>query len=180
MSFVSVAPELMTSAATDLATIGSNVSAAHAAAAPPTLAVLPAAADEVSAGIAQVFSQHAASYQAMAGRAAAFQSQFVQNIAAGAGAYAGAESSLANWLQSVELGAESFVSNIDANASIAVGSLLVGTGGYLLGGIGAPGLLPQTAANLFFSIGINPTLIPVAVALLPLVLVYEIETLQIP
>jgi hypothetical protein len=51
MSYVIEAPEMMTSAATDLATIGSNLSAAHAAAA-PTVAVAPAAADEVSAGIA--------------------------------------------------------------------------------------------------------------------------------
>jgi hypothetical protein len=35
MSYVITAPELMTSAATDLATIGSNVSAAHMAAARP-------------------------------------------------------------------------------------------------------------------------------------------------
>ena len=62
MSFVIAAPEIMTSAATDLATIGSNLSAAHTAAAAPTLVVLPAAADEVSASIAQLFSQHAADY----------------------------------------------------------------------------------------------------------------------
>jgi hypothetical protein len=41
MSYVIAAPEMMTSAATDLATIGSNLSAAHIAAAAPTLAVLP-------------------------------------------------------------------------------------------------------------------------------------------
>jgi hypothetical protein len=41
MPYVIAAPEIMTSAATDLATIGSNLSAAHTAAAAPTLAVLP-------------------------------------------------------------------------------------------------------------------------------------------
>jgi PE family len=45
MAYVIAAPEIMTSAATDLATIGSNVSADHMAAAAPTLAVLPAAAE---------------------------------------------------------------------------------------------------------------------------------------
>ncbi|HWS93014.1 MAG TPA: PE family protein, partial [Mycobacterium sp.] len=50
MSSVIAAPELINTAATDLANIGSNLSAAHTAAAAPTTAVIPAAADEVSAG----------------------------------------------------------------------------------------------------------------------------------
>jgi hypothetical protein len=91
MSYVIAAPEMMTSAATDLATIGSNVSAAHLAAAARTVAVLPAAADEVSASIAHLFSQHAASYQALAGQASAFQEQFVQHLTAGAVSYANTE-----------------------------------------------------------------------------------------
>ncbi|MGA7055357.1 MAG: PE family protein, partial [Mycobacterium sp.] len=49
----------MTEAATDLANIGSTVNAAHMAAATPTVAVIPAAADEVSSSIAHLFSQHA-------------------------------------------------------------------------------------------------------------------------
>jgi hypothetical protein len=99
MSYVIAAPETMTSAATDLATIGSNLSAAHTAAAAPTLAVLPAAADEVSASIAQLFSQHAANYQATAAQAAAFQEQFVQNLTASAGSYASTEAAIASFLQ---------------------------------------------------------------------------------
>ncbi|AIH90393.1 hypothetical protein IU19_20515, partial [Mycobacterium tuberculosis] len=47
MSFVSVAPEIVVAAATDLAGIGSAISAANAAAAAPTTAVLAAGADEV-------------------------------------------------------------------------------------------------------------------------------------
>ena len=58
MSYVIAAPEMMTSAATDLATIGSTLSAAHMTAALPTAAVIPAAADEVSASIAHLFSQY--------------------------------------------------------------------------------------------------------------------------
>lgn len=46
MSFAIMAPYLMVAAATDLAGIGSAISAADAAAA-PTTGVLPAAADEV-------------------------------------------------------------------------------------------------------------------------------------
>ena len=71
MSYVIAHPEMMTSAASDLAAIASNVNAAHIMAAAPTTAVIPAAADEVSTSIAHLFSQHAASYQAMAGQAAA-------------------------------------------------------------------------------------------------------------
>jgi hypothetical protein len=89
----------MTSAAADLATIGSNVSAAHMVAAARTTAVIPAAADEVSASIAHVFSQHAASYQAMAGQAAAFNGQFVQHLTAGACSYTDVEAALTAFLQ---------------------------------------------------------------------------------
>jgi len=59
MSYAIAAPEMMTSAAADLAAIGSNFSAAQFAAATATVAVLPTAADEVSASIAHLFSQHA-------------------------------------------------------------------------------------------------------------------------
>ena len=58
MSYVIAAPELMTSAATDLATIGSTLSAAQAAAAARTTGIVAAAEDEVSAAIAAVFSAH--------------------------------------------------------------------------------------------------------------------------
>ncbi len=91
MSFVSVAPEIVVAAATDLAGIGSAISAANAAAAAPTTAVLAAGADEVSAAIAALFSGHAQAYQALSAQAAAFHQQFVQTLAGGAGAYAAAE-----------------------------------------------------------------------------------------
>jgi hypothetical protein len=99
MSYVIAAPDLMTSAAADLAAIGSNVSAAHLVAAARTAAVVPAAADEVSTSIAHLFSQHAASYQALAGQAAAFNGQFVQHLTAGAFSYADIEAAIASLLQ---------------------------------------------------------------------------------
>ena len=68
MAYVIAAPEMLAAAATDVAAVGSTVSAAHMAAAPPTIGVIPAAADEVSAGIAQVFSRRAQDYHG-AGRA---------------------------------------------------------------------------------------------------------------
>jgi hypothetical protein len=123
MSYVIAAPEMMTSAATDLATIGSNLNAAHTAAAAPTLAVLPAAADEVSTSIAQLFSQHAANYQAMAAQAAAFQEQFVQNLTASAGSYASMEAAIASLLQGLNVRADSFVSAIAAIAALTAREL---------------------------------------------------------
>src|SRR5271166_4424510 len=91
MSFVIAAPELVTAAATDLASLGSALSAANAAAATQTTGVLAAAEDEVSAAIASMFSAHGQGFQALAGQAAAFHEQFVQAVTAGAGSYVGAE-----------------------------------------------------------------------------------------
>ena len=91
MSYVIATPEMIASAASDVANIGSTLNAANAAAVAPTVAVLPAAADEVSASIANLFSAHAVDYQALGGRAAAFHEQFMQNLTAGAGSYVGAE-----------------------------------------------------------------------------------------
>ena len=85
------APELINTAATDLANIGSNLGEAHMAAAAAATGVIPAAADEVSAGIAHLFSRYAGGYQALAGRAAAFHQQFMQNLTASARSYASAE-----------------------------------------------------------------------------------------
>src|ERR1700741_3130982 len=91
MSFVFVAPDQVTGAATDLASIGSTISAAHAAAAAPTTGVLAAAADEVSTAIAALFSGHGQAFHALSSRAAAYHAQFVQNVTSGGAAYAGTE-----------------------------------------------------------------------------------------
>ncbi|SPM31135.1 PE family protein [Mycobacterium terramassiliense] len=91
MSAVVAVPEVMTSAATDLATIVSSLDAAHAVAAPPTSAVLSAARDEVSTGVAHLFSQYARDYQTLAGQATAFHDQFVRHLTASANAYTAAE-----------------------------------------------------------------------------------------
>ena len=101
MSYVIAAPEMMTSAASDLAAIGSTVNAAHMVAAARTTSVIPAAADEVSTGIAALFSQHAANYQALASRAAAFNDQFVHNLTAGAFSYASTDAAAAQFLQDI-------------------------------------------------------------------------------
>jgi len=112
MSYVIADPEMMTAAAADVATIASNVNAAHMVAAAPTVAVVPAAADEVSTGIAHLFSQHAANYQALATQAAAFNDQFVQRLTAGAFSYASIEAAIASFLQGVNVNAEQALNSL--------------------------------------------------------------------
>lgn len=91
MNGVIAVPELMSTAATDLASISSAVDAAHLAAASPTTGLIPAAADEVSTGIAALFSQHAVDYQAQAAKASAATSGFAANLTGSGAAYASAE-----------------------------------------------------------------------------------------
>lgn len=91
MSYVIATPEMVAAAATDVAAIGSTLRSAHAAAAASIVGVLPPAADQVSAAIAQVFSGAAQEFQGLLGKATAFGGQFAQQLHAGAGAYAAAE-----------------------------------------------------------------------------------------
>ena len=116
--YVIAAPEMMTAAATDLATIGSDLSAAHTAAAAPTTGLIPAAADEVSAGIAHLFSQYGGGFQALAGKASVFHDQFVQNLKASAGAYTSAEAANAALLRP-----GSFVSTLTGDVRALLDSL---------------------------------------------------------
>ena len=118
MSYVIAAPEMMATAATDLAGISATLSAAHLSAAVPTTALVPAA-DEVSSGIAHLFSQYGADFQALAGKASAFHDQFVQNLSAGAGAYTSTEGVSASFLQNVM----SFLQNLPPNVRQVFNSL---------------------------------------------------------
>ncbi|WP_068188951.1 PE family protein [Mycobacterium sp. UM_CSW] len=99
MSGLIAAPELISTAATDLANIGSTLSSANSAAAPSTATVPAAAADQVSAAVAQLLSAHGQEYQALAGQVEAFHQQFTQNLQAGAGAYTAAEAANAAVMQ---------------------------------------------------------------------------------
>ena len=101
MSFVIVAPEMLAAAATDLESIGSALSAANAAAAVPTVGVLAAGADEVSAALASLFAGHAQAYQALSAEAAVFHQQFMQALRVSGAQYASAEAANASPLQSV-------------------------------------------------------------------------------
>ena len=99
MSYVLAAPEMMTAAAGDLGNIASTLTEEHAAAAASTVGLVPAAGDEVSAGVAQLFSRYAEGFQGLAGRAAAFPEQLVHTLTAGAHSYASAEAINVSYLR---------------------------------------------------------------------------------
>ncbi|ORA10982.1 PE family protein, partial [Mycobacterium angelicum] len=121
MSFVIAVPELMADAATSLASIGSTIGAANAAAAAPTAALLAAGADEISEAVAALFSAHAQSYQALGAQAAAFHDQFVQALTAGAGSYAAADAAAVSPLQQL-------LSLVNQPFMSALGRPLIGNG----------------------------------------------------
>jgi hypothetical protein len=97
VSYVTVVPEAMTAAASDLANLGSTISEAHTAAAASTTSVVAAAQDEVSTAIAALFSSHAQQFQALSAKAAAFHDQFVHALTGGAASYV--EADAANMLR---------------------------------------------------------------------------------
>lgn len=91
MSFVTTQPEMLSAAAGNLQGIGTGLAAQNVAAAGPTTAVVPAAADEVSALTAAQFAAHAQLYQAVSSQAAVVHEMFVNTLSVSAGSYAATE-----------------------------------------------------------------------------------------
>lgn len=147
MSVVVAVPDLLAQAATQVATIGDTLGAANTTTAASTQAVLPAAADEVSAAVAHLFSSFGQDYQAAAGQAAAYGHQFVQHLSAAANSYATAEAANASLLQPPTAAAG--VPSLDA-----IFSSLIST---------VTGLFWQTLASLYY-LGFL-LLIPIYIAL---------------
>lgn len=121
MSLLVAAPDALDTAASSITRIGSTLSAANAATAVPTTRVLAAAADDVSARIAALFSEHGLWYQQLINQASAFHDKFVGALTAGANAYAAAE---ANAAQILSGGAPHAVGAQAAAVSTAVTSAL--------------------------------------------------------
>ena len=90
-SYLIAAPEALATASTDLSAIGETIREATAVAAPSTTAIAPAAFDEVSAAITQLFGSYGQEFQALSAQSAAFHAQFVQLLSSGGSAYAAAE-----------------------------------------------------------------------------------------
>ncbi|MCV7075512.1 PE family protein [Mycobacterium szulgai] len=91
MSFMFATPEALAAAASDIAGIGSGITAANAAASVPTTGVLASAADSVSTQVAALLSAHGQGYQQISAKLATFHDQFVAALNAGANSYASAE-----------------------------------------------------------------------------------------
>jgi hypothetical protein len=101
MSFVYLMPDVISTAATDLAGIGSSLNAASVTTAAPTSSILAAAADEVSEAVAALFSDNAQEFQALSARAADFHQWLVQTLNASAAAEAANAAAAANPWQAV-------------------------------------------------------------------------------
>lgn len=99
MSSFVIVPDAVSSAVSDLGSLGSRIVEATAAASSPTTGVLAAAADEVSEAIATLFSSHGQAFQAASAQVAAFHDQFVGLLNASVGRYVSAEAAAANPLQ---------------------------------------------------------------------------------
>jgi hypothetical protein len=98
VSYVLATPEVLSSAAEDLARIGSAVNAANAAAANSTTSLLAAGADEVSTRIAALFGAHASEFQAATAQVAQLQGRFALTLAANANTYLTTEMATAQTL----------------------------------------------------------------------------------
>ena len=83
MSLVFVVPDILTGAATNLASIGSAISAANAAAAVPTTGVQAAAADQVSATVSALFGDYGREFQALSAQVRLFHEAFVAALGSG-------------------------------------------------------------------------------------------------
>ncbi|WP_459797650.1 PE family protein, partial [Mycobacterium riyadhense] len=157
MSYVYAVPEMINAATADLAGIGSAVSAANAAAAFSTTAVVAAGSDEVSAAIAAVFGSHAQEYQALSAQLGRFHDQFVRNLRVGVSAYGAAEATNAAAAAEQQL-----LDLVNAPSLALTGRILIGdgangtspgqaggNGGWLWGngGNGAPGAAGQAGGR---------------------------------
>jgi hypothetical protein len=140
MSFVVAAPQELATAAADLAGIGSTLGAANAAAVAPTTGVLASAADQVSAQVAALLSEHGLGYQQVSAQMAAFHEGVVQTLTTGASTYAEAEANAAQTLTHM----------VTAPAAAVPGqpSLGSGIGSGAAGGTAAGGIVSNALSRI--------------------------------
>lgn len=151
MAFLHASPEALKAAASSIAGIGSEISSANAAASLPTTGLVAAAADQVSAQVAALFSSHAQGYQQLSTQVAAFHEKFVQALGASAASYADAETSAARALDNA----------VAAPARQLLGHPVIGPGAPNL--VAAAAKQVQSAfqgvgaGNLLGALGLAPT-----------------------
>lgn len=148
MSYVIAAPEMVASAASDMASIGSLLSEANAAAAGPTTAVVAAAGDEVSAAIASLFSSYAKGFQALGAQAASFHDQFVQLMKGASAQYASAEAANVSQMAATAEGLAD--STPFGNLNFGYGNTGSGNVGFFNSGTLNIGLFNTGSANIGF------------------------------
>ncbi|MBY0388699.1 MAG: PE family protein [Mycobacterium pseudokansasii] len=130
-----------------MASIGSAINSASAAAATSTTGVLAAGADEVSAAVTALLTEHALEYQEHS--AAAFHSQFVQALNAAGGASASAEAANTSPLQALK---HEVLGVVNAPTRALLGRPLIGDGAdggtavALFGAVGVGGVVGATGS----------------------------------
>jgi hypothetical protein len=164
MSYVIAAPEIIASASSDLASIGSTLNAANTAAAAPTTGLLAAAEDEVSAAIAQLFGTYAKDYQAVLARAAAFHEEFAAALASAENAYAAAEAANASAISGALGQPTSPIHSVSGGAPAAPTAMVTSpltapTVALVMGGSGEPIPTPPFVEALNY---LNPHFSPIA------------------
>jgi PE family len=168
MAFLFAAPEVMTAAASDLSGITSAVTAAHASVASAIGGVLPAAGDEVSAGIAQLFTQFGQEFQALTAKAVPAYNAFAQNLANGAASYQDIEAlgsqlladltgSVNGGVNGVHTGIQSIIADITGGVNFLLDIAIFSTGAGVFGYIGA-------ALTLAFLGLISPAIVVVIIS----------------
>jgi hypothetical protein len=100
MSFLAVIPELIVSAATNVESIGSEITAADVEAAASTTGIAVAAGDEVSVAVAAFFSAHALDFQDLSAEAQQFHQQFTDALKGAGSSYSDTEAANASPMQS--------------------------------------------------------------------------------
>lgn len=129
MSFLTTHPEALTFAAGQLQALGSALSAENAGAAAPTTAIAPAAADEVSALQAGIFTTYGTLYQQIAAEAQAMHEQFVSMLGMSAGTYATTEASNASAASVASASPLGTLTQLETNVSTLLGGPVTSFGG---------------------------------------------------
>lgn len=91
MSLLTVVPDAVATASSNIESMGSSLRSASDAAVRSTTAIAPPGADEISSAITSLFGTHGQEFAAVNARAAAFQAEFVKLLNGGALQYVNAE-----------------------------------------------------------------------------------------
>ncbi|OBJ86260.1 PE family protein [Mycobacterium asiaticum] len=138
-SLVIAAPEALATAAADLGQIGDAIRLATAAAAPLTIGILPAAADEVSAAIGRLFGTWGAEFQALNAQTALWHAEFARLVQSGGHAYAMTEAAAVSSLGELQQTLQALAASPFTPIKDLTGRPLFGNGANGVQGTGQAG-----------------------------------------